>query len=102
MSPADAFGLVDRARAIGWLWPPLASLVVIGLALWQVLQAQRFRTIFVSYRRSDTATQTTQIVAQLAARFRKGGVFHDVVSIAPGTNFRLAIAQTLHRCDAAL
>jgi hypothetical protein len=98
---ADAWNLAD-ARAVGWLWPPLASLLVVALALWLVLRAQRLRTIFVSYRRSDSASETMQVVEGLRQHFRRRGVFHDVVSITPGADFRSAITQTLHRCDAAL
>jgi len=98
---AEGWGLV-KVRALGWLWPLLAAVLVAALALWHVLRAQRLRTIFVSYRRSDSASQTMQVVAGLLQHFGRRGVFHDVVSITPGADFRSAIVHTLHRCDAAL
>jgi hypothetical protein len=93
---------VTYMEAASWLWPLLAAMIVVALAVWHFLRAQRLRTIFVSYRRSDSASQTQQIVAGLRQRFSHQGVFHDVVSITPGENFRSAIARTLRRCDAAL
>jgi len=99
---AHAVGLADDLRALGWLWPPVAAVIVVALALWHVARARRLRSIFVSYRRSDSTLEAGQVVASLRQRFRKRGVFHDVGSLAPGADFRGVIAQTLNRCDAAL
>ncbi|MDJ0740368.1 MAG: toll/interleukin-1 receptor domain-containing protein [Gammaproteobacteria bacterium] len=85
-----------------WLWPLIAASIVAVLALWHWIHTQKLRTIFVSYRRSDSAEETAQIVGALARHFGAGRVFHDVTSIRPGDDFRLAISRTLRRCDAAL
>jgi hypothetical protein len=85
----------------GWPWPLLAALFVAGLALWHTLRVRRMRSGFVSYRRSDSVTPTTKLVAELRHSFGRG-VFHDVVSLRPGEEFRAAIARTLWHCDAAL
>ena len=36
---AHAVGLADDLRALGWLWPPVAAVIVVALALWHVARA---------------------------------------------------------------
>lgn len=84
-----------------WPWPLLAALLVAGPALWHALRVRRLRTVFVSYRRSDSADHTTALVAALRQALG-GRVFLDTDTLRPGEDFRAAIARTLWRCDAAL
>jgi hypothetical protein len=89
-------------EAAGWVWPLVVAVIIAALVVWYWLHTHKMRTVFVSYRRSDSAQATAQIVAALRDHFGSGRVFHDVASIKPGENFRHAIARTLYRCDAAL
>jgi hypothetical protein len=64
---ADAWNLAD-ARAVGWLWPPLASLLVVALALWLVLRAQHLRTISCrTAQRQRLGCRWSRAAAALAA-----------------------------------
>jgi len=85
-----------------WPWPLLACAMVLVIAIWHLIRIRVLRTVFVSYRRSDSAAETARIVGALRLRFGRKGVFHDVVSIGPGANFIEVIAAKLRRCDATL
>jgi hypothetical protein len=99
---AAGWGISSAYDSAGWVWPVAAAVIVAALAAWHFVRTQKLRTIFVSYRRADSATETSQIVASLARHFGRRRVFHDVISIQPGENFRDAIGRTLRKCDAAL
>lgn len=49
------------------------------------------RFLFLSYRRVDTGGYAGRLADALEERFGKGSVFHDVETIAPGTDFVAAI-----------
>lgn len=82
-----------------WLFPLLAAVLFALPALIPYLRIRRHRSVFLSYRRSDTAEQTKLIASLLGKRFR---VFHDIHSIGPGQDFRDRIVSTLRRSDAAI
>jgi len=55
--------------------------------------------VFISYRRDDTAYQTTAIHDKLAAQLGDEYVFMDVDTIPAGRDFRKVIANEVQRCD---
>jgi MTH538 TIR-like domain (DUF1863). len=57
--------------------------------------------IFISYRRSDSAT-VGRIADDLAERFGRQAVFRDIDSISFGKDFRRQLEDTLDRCDVML
>ena len=59
-------------------------------------------TIFISYRRSDSAPYAGRLRDHLVRLFGDDAVFMDVDDIAPGTDFPDLIAQTLVKADAIL
>lgn len=59
-------------------------------------------TIFVSYRRKDTAYETTAIAGKLASHFGRDHVFMDVDTIPAGQDFREVIRHSLGQCDVAI
>ena len=58
--------------------------------------------VFISYRRSDTGGRAGRLSDVLASRLGADNVFHDVTTLAPGTDFDEQIAATIARCDAVL
>lgn len=59
-------------------------------------------TVFISYRRDDSAGHAGRLSDRLVARFGASHVFMDVDDIQPGQNFEQAIEQTLSRCEHVL
>lgn len=59
-------------------------------------------TIFISYRRSDSAPYAGRLRDHLVRLFGGDAVFMDIDDIAPGTDFPDLIAQTLANADAIL
>ena len=104
MQPALSFP-AGRVHSIGvmgdssWWFPVLAAVLLALPAVIPYLRIRRHRSVFLSYRRSDSAEQTRGIASLLGHRFR---VFHDIHSILPGQDFRYRIVSTLRRCDAAI
>ncbi len=58
--------------------------------------------IFISYRRADTADITGRIYDRMIAKFGMDYVFKDVDNIPLGTDFRLALKDTIQSCNAVL
>jgi Tol biopolymer transport system component len=58
--------------------------------------------IFISYRRSDSAPWAGRIYDSLVDTWGEDDVYMDVDTIAPGDDFRTAIATTLARSDVVL
>jgi hypothetical protein len=56
-------------------------------------------TVFISYRRSDTAGEATALYSDLAAVIGKDSVFMDVDKIALGRDFRQVLREHLESCD---
>lgn len=59
-------------------------------------------TIFISYRRSDSASETGRLYDRLVERYGKTSVFKDVDSIPPGVRFPDYIAESIQASDVAL
>jgi hypothetical protein len=59
-------------------------------------------TIFLSYRRSDTAGYAGRLTDALQSRFGKESVFQDIEAIAPGTDFVDGIDAALAGCHVLL
>jgi hypothetical protein len=59
-------------------------------------------SIFISYRRQDTATEAARIYARLVKPFGRDGVFKDLDSTSPGANFADVIRRTIAMCDVLL
>ena len=59
-------------------------------------------TIFISYRRDDSADVTGRIYDRLADRFGSKNVFMDVDTIPPGVDFRKHLHDAVARCDVVL
>ncbi|MDJ0701787.1 MAG: toll/interleukin-1 receptor domain-containing protein [Leptolyngbyaceae cyanobacterium MO_188.B28] len=57
------------------------------------------RSIFISYRRSDSRHVTRKIYDLLAAYFGHERVFRDLDSIPPGETFKEYIEHELHQCQ---
>jgi hypothetical protein len=60
------------------------------------------RSIFISYRRSDTPGETGRLSDDLVKQFGEGAVFMDVSAIAAGSDFRKAIDESIANCGVLL
>jgi hypothetical protein len=60
------------------------------------------RTIFISYRRSDSEGEAGRLFDDLAGRFTEQAVFMDVDAIQPGRDFRKAIEENIRVCSVLL
>ena len=58
--------------------------------------------IFLSYRRADTSGYAGRLTSALQEHFGEDQVFHDIETIQPGRDFRLAIDQAISRCRVLL
>ena len=59
-------------------------------------------TIFISYRRDDTAPYAGRLYDRLTAHFGKGQVFMDIDQIAPGEDFVEVINRKVGACSIAI
>lgn len=59
-------------------------------------------TIFISYRRADSASEAGRLYDRLVERYGESGVFKDVDSIPPGVRFPEYITEALEASDVAL
>jgi hypothetical protein len=59
-------------------------------------------TVFISYRREETAGEARALFNDLAARIGKDFVFMDVDNIALGRDFREVLRENLASCDLML
>jgi hypothetical protein len=85
-----------------WIWPAFVGLIIALSGSIPYFRTRRGRTVFVSYRRSDSAVQAALVRDQVARRFGRRRVFFDVHSLEPGDHFRREIDDRLRQCDAAL
>jgi hypothetical protein len=60
------------------------------------------RSIFISYRRSDTPGETGRLSDDLVKQFGEGAVFMDVSAITAGSDFRKAIDESIANCGVLL
>src|SRR5918994_269814 len=58
--------------------------------------------IFLSYRRDDSAGWAGRLYEHLVREWGPDHVFMDIDAIAPGQDFREAIARTLQTCDVVM
>ena len=58
--------------------------------------------IFLSYRRDDASGWAGRLYEHLVAEWGPDQVFIDIDAIAPGEDFREAIARTMQACDVVL
>lgn len=59
-------------------------------------------SIFINYRREDTAGHAGRLYDALAARFGDDHVFMDVDAIDPGADFTQVVEQSVGSCDVLL
>ena len=59
-------------------------------------------TIFISYRRADSAGQAGRLFDHLSTRFGEGHVFMDVDTIDLGQDFKPALRDAVGKCDIML
>src|SRR5438552_3464598 len=59
-------------------------------------------TVFISYRRADSADITGRVFDRLVARYGHDRVFKDVDSIPYGSDFREAVDRAIGRCRVLL
>ena len=59
-------------------------------------------TVFISYRRENTAGEARALFNDLISRLGEGSVFMDVDSIALGRDFRSVLQETTASCDVML
>lgn len=57
------------------------------------------KSIFISYRREDSAGYAQAIYGRLTQKFSEDRVFMDVDTIEPGVDFVRAIEQAVEKCD---
>jgi hypothetical protein len=62
-------------------------------------EPRRQRSIFISYRREDSADITGRITDRLIQKFGRDAVFKDVESIPLGSDFRKHLKDAVGRCD---
>jgi TIR domain len=66
------------------------------------LGGEAIPSIFISYRREDTAGEAGRLAEALGAQFGRANVFIDVDTLAPGSDFAHEIEQALADCQLAL
>jgi len=59
-------------------------------------------TIFISYRRDDSASDAGRLHDRLEAHFGRDSIFMDVDAIPFGVDFREHLDQAVERCDVVL
>ena len=59
-------------------------------------------TVFISYRRADSADITGRIYDRLTDRFGKEHVYKDVDSVPLGVDFRKHVGDLVQQCDAVI
>ncbi len=117
--PADQSALGDRAASLlQWVENNGPGLAVLQQALAQITGAAISSpvppappptpeptptgSIFISYRRDDSASDTGRIYDRLAHEFGRDNIFKDVDSIPLGVDFAQHIDQEVGRCQVLL
>jgi len=68
----------------------------------QYAKIRTMSTVFISYRRENTAGEARALFNDLVARLGEDSVFMDVDSIALGRDFRSVLQETTASCDLML
>jgi len=95
---AGASLLLGIVFAIVVLW----LLVKVGRIIWGWLVGTKKRSIFVSYRRDDSAHVVGRMTGVLGERLGRDSLFKDVDCIDYGKNFRLEVEKALKTCKVLL
>jgi len=66
------------------------------------MRTHSMSTVFISYRRENTAGEARALFNDLISRLGEGSVFMDVDSIALGRDFRSVLQETTASCDVML
>jgi hypothetical protein len=103
------FALFIAYLIVRWLWRALKKLIrkirppkPLPISPGPVPLALEPKTIFVSYRRQDSADVTGRLTDTLADKFGRDSLFKDVDSIEIGKNFRKEIGQAMDQCRVLL
>jgi len=96
--------LVMRRRAVAAAAaaPPLAAIRAATARAAAERSAVDARSIFLSYRRSDSQDVAGRIHDRLIQHFGSAHVFKDVDSIPLGVDFRRYVGDQIGRCDVLL
>ncbi|MBE9156843.1 toll/interleukin-1 receptor domain-containing protein [Nodosilinea sp. LEGE 06152] len=60
---------------------------------------KKYGKIFISYRRTDSPSESERIYERLSQEFGEDNVYKDVYSIAAGSDYREDIKNALEQCD---
>lgn len=105
-----ALGAALAAEAIGIGVPELMVIVVfvavvvfiarrlISRKAKPIPPAKARRTVFISYRRKDSADITGRLTDRLVQHFGRNAVFKDVDSIPLGVDFRRQVQEAVGQC----
>jgi hypothetical protein len=66
------------------------------------VKSSRTKSVFISYRRDDTATYAERIYRDLTRHYGVTAVFYDLVSLGPGVDFARRADDAIRHCDALL
>jgi hypothetical protein len=104
----------QRAQSLGWIWVAGALLAIfLMVVLWRGYQQSRppserpvtsprkgkAGSIFISYRRSDSADITGRIYDRLVDEYGRASIFKDVDSIPLGTDFKEYLDRKVSECN---
>ena len=97
----DATSVPELFQRLATVGPPEAAPEWVPEPAFPV-HVDRPRSVFISYRRDDTKWAVLPLRERLEAVLGEGTVFHDVVSIDPGVDFRPELAEGIDRADVIL
>lgn len=86
---------------VAWFWSLAAGALIMGAAALLFVRTRRRRTVFISYRRSDSGAFVAELYERLRSRFGSA-VFRDQGSIQFGERFVSAITSRLREADVVL
>lgn len=66
------------------------------------VKSSRKKSVFISYRRDDTATYAERIYRDLTQHYGATAVFYDLASLGPGVDFARKGDDAIRHCDALL
>lgn len=84
--------------AAAWVWPVVAAAMIIAAGALLFVRTRLRRTVFISYRRSESAGFVAALAEPLRQRFGSS-IFHDQVSIGPGEPYPSVIERRLLTSD---
>jgi hypothetical protein len=90
----------DSTKCAVWVCPQLSPNVSAGHG--SISRKVPTETLFISYRRDDSAAYAGRLCDRLSVVLSAHRVFIDVEEIQPGENFAQAIEQVLAQCSTVL